>query len=74
MVHALSCGWQNKKLVPVKLVLITFFPQEHANISKLIKVGQVFLPQSLHKVMLGFLLSSLVPGLHILHAAQKLCC
>ena len=63
---------KTKKLVPVKL--IAFCPQERANISKLIKVGQVFLPQLLHKVMLGFLLSNLVPGPHILHLVQKLCC
>ena len=65
---------KTKKLVPVKLTLIAFFPQECTNISKLIKAGQIFLPQFLHKVMLVFLLSNLIPGLHILHVAQKLCC
>ena len=65
---------ETQKLVPIKLTLIAFCPQERANISKLIKTGQVFLLQSLHKVIPGFLLSNLVPGLHILHAAQKLCC
>ena len=65
---------KTKKLVPVKLTLIAFCAQEHVNVSKLIKAGQVFLPQLLHKVMLGFLLSNLVSGSHILHAAQKLRC
>ena len=64
---------KTKKLVPFKLTLIAFCPQERTNVSKLIKAGQVFLPQLLHKVMLGFLLTNLVPGPHILHAAQKFC-
>ena len=35
---------KTKKLVPVKLTLIAFCPQESTNVSNLIKAGQVFLP------------------------------